>query len=174
MSMKVNIMNRLFYSLVVLAALSGCATTSPQSRNELISFAKDHNTLMISESYTTNHRFEDVAATLERKWQECYGVSKTTIRSENGVRTSQYRDTFHPHFVRVNGMLLEMTLQMTTEGMVMLSKVPPGGDYIVALDVERLLGGKTRLTWSSAKWGWKDQWDLNKQWSDGKDAACLR
>jgi hypothetical protein len=166
-------MKRVVYFFVVAAMLAGCATTSPQSRDELKSFAKAHTTAMIYESYTSRRRFEDVVASLELKWNECYGISKTTTRSENGVRTSQYRDTFHPHFVKVNGFLVEMTLQMTTEGMVMLSKVPPGGDYIVALDVERLLGGKTRLTWHSAAWGWKDQWEVNKQWSDGKEAACL-
>lgn len=156
---------------VVAVMLSACAT-SPQSRDELKSAARAHPTAMIYASYTSKRRFEDVIATLELKWNECYGISKSTTRYGNGD-AAQFRDTLHPRIDKVNGFLVEMTLQVSREGMARLGKVPEGGDYMVALDVERLLGAKTRLTWHSATAGWQEQWELNKQWSDGKEAACL-
>ena len=61
---------------------------------------------------------------------------------------------------------------MTTRGMVMLSKVPEGGEYIVALDIERAGKNSTRLSWYSRPGGWRDEWELNKQWSEGKDLPC--
>lgn len=151
--------------------LAGC-TTTPQTRDELKTTMKNHPKLGIADSYTANRRFDDVVATLDRKWKECYGIRRTTTRSEGGMTTMRYRDTYHPQSRKVNNSLVEMTLQMTTEGMVMLNKVPPGGEYIVALDLERLPGNKTKLTWYSAAWGWTKGWEKNKQWSDGKDVAC--
>lgn len=164
-------MKRVVYFFAVAAMLAGCATPLLQSRDELKSFARDHATVMIYESYTSSRRFEEVAATLQGKWEACYGKSNAIPGPENGTPTS--RAAFHPHFLKVNSFLFEMSLQTTQSGAPMQSKMPEGGSYLVALDVERLLGGKTRLTWHSAAKEWKEQWELSKQWSDGKDAACL-
>jgi hypothetical protein len=158
-------------SIITVIFLAGCVT-SPQTRDELKTTMINHPSLAIVGTYTTNRRFEEVVATLDRKWQECYGIRKTTTRTEGGMTTMSYRDTFHPQSRKVNNSLVEMTLQMTTEGMIMLSKVPPGGDYIVALDLQRLSGNKTKLMWYSSAWGWTEAWERNKQWSDGKNMAC--
>lgn len=157
-------MKRVVY-LFAASLLAACATPLLQSRDELKSFAKDHTTVMIYESYTSSRRFEEVSAALQGKWSECYGSNKTTPGAE--ARASISGEAFYPSFIKVNGFLFEMSLQKSQDTM------PEGGNYLVALDVERLLGGKTRLTWHSAAKGWKEQWELNKQWSDGKDAACL-
>lgn len=158
-------MKRVVYFFAVAAMLAACATPLLQSRDELKSFAKDHATLMISESYTSSRRFEEVVAALQGKWEACYGTGQNAAGTENTASTS--RAVFHPNFLKVNSFLFEMSLQKSQD------KIPEGGNYLVALDVERLLGGKTRLTWHSAAKEWKEQWELNKQWSDGKDAACL-
>ncbi|HZP93631.1 MAG TPA: hypothetical protein VFB20_12225 [Burkholderiales bacterium] len=42
------------------------------------------------------------------------------------MATSRYRDTYHPHVRKVDNSRVEMTLQMTTEGMIMLGKVSEG------------------------------------------------
>ena len=156
--------------LVTVISLAGCVG-APQTRDELKTTAVDHPSLSVVGSYTSNRRLENVAATLERKWQECYNVRRTTTRSEGGMTTMRYRDTYRPQSRKVNNSLVEMTLQMTTEGMVMVTKVPPGGEYIVALDLERLPGNKTKLTWYSVR-GWTSSWERNKQWSEGKDVPC--
>ncbi len=98
--------------------------------------------------------YDEVAKAIDKKWQECYNASRTTTRTSGGMTTSRYRDTYHPKTVKKNNSLVEMTIQMTTEGMVMLDKTPPGGYYKVALDIKRLSGGKAELHWYSAK-GWK-------------------
>lgn len=167
-------MKRVIYFLLVPAMLAACSTPLPQSRDELKASARDHARVMIYETYTSNRRFEEVVATLQGKWEQCYGQGKAAIRSESGTSISKYRDAMHPHFLMVNSLLFEMSLQLSKEETLLQGRVATGSGYIVALDVERLLGGKTQLSWhSSAATGWKEQWELNKQWSDGKDAACL-
>lgn len=160
-------------SLLLAVLLSAGCVTSPQSRDGLKETATAHPKMSIAETYVANRSFDSVVTALERKWQECYGVTVTTTRSNKaGMTTSRYQDTFHPQIRRVNNSKVEMTLQMTTKGMVMLNKVPEGGEYMVALDVDRLPGNKTRLSWYSPRWGWTDNWEANKQWADGKNAAC--
>ncbi|HZW12566.1 MAG TPA: hypothetical protein VFF81_05160 [Noviherbaspirillum sp.] len=151
--------------------LIGCVAT-PQTRDEFKQQIKEHPKLGLHEMYTANRRFEDVVRTIETKWQECYNVSRTTTRSQGGMTTMRYRDTYHPKSEKKNNSLVEMTLQETSEGIVMLNKIPPGGLYMAALDLERLPANKTRLTWYSPAWGWGDSWEKNKQWSDGKNIAC--
>ena len=156
--------------IIIVISLFGCVS-APQTRAELKTTVVNHPSLSVVGSHTSNRRFEEVVAMLERKWQECYSVRRTTTRSEGGMTTMRYRDSYYPQSRKVNNSLVEMTLQMTTEGMIMVTKVPPGGDYMVALDLERLPGNKTKLSWYSAM-GWTDSWERNKKWSDGKDVAC--
>lgn len=165
-------MRGILLPVIGVALLAGCVT-SPQTREELKVSTRNHTSMAIVESHTANRRFEDVAATLQKKWQECYNIQVTTTRkTQSGMTTSRYRDEFHPHARKVNNSLVEMTLRMTTQGMVMLNKVPEGGEYIVALDIVRLPGDKARLDWYSPAWGWKDAWAAAQQWSDGKNAPC--
>lgn len=168
-------MKRVVYFFPVAAMLAACATTPPQpqaqSRDELKASARDHATTMIYESYTSRRRFEEVVATLQGKWEQCYGAGNTAGRADNGA--TKPGAAVHPRFFKVNSFLFEMSLQSAADGTAIQGKVPEGGTYVVALDVERLLGGKTQLTWHSAAAGWKEQWELNKQWGDGKEAACL-
>ncbi len=158
---------------IVGAVFCTACVTSPQTREDLKTSSKNHSSMAIAESHTANRRFEDVAATLQKKWQECFNVNVTTTRkTQSGMTTSKYRDSFHPYTRKVNNSLIEMTLRMTTQGMVMLNKVPEGGEYMVALDVVRLAGNKTRLDWYSPAWGWKENWQATQQWSDGKNVPC--
>jgi hypothetical protein len=150
-------------------SLAGCVA-APQTRDELKTTAVAHPSLSVVGSYTSSRRFEDVAASLERKWQECYAVRRSTTREATSGARATYTDTYRPQSRKVSNSLIEMTLQMTTQGMTSLTKLPPGGEYIAVLDVERLPGNKTRLSWYSIR-GWNTSWERNKQWSDGKNVA---
>ena len=165
-------MRNALLSLTSIVLCMGCATT-PQSRDEFKTLSKNHPAYYITASHTANRRFESVAATLQKKWKECYNVQVTTSRTtQSGMTTSRYRETFHPRITKVNKSLVEMTLQSTTQGMTMLNKVPEGGEYIVALDVVRLSGNKTRIDWYSPASGWKESWETAQRWSDGKNLPC--
>lgn len=145
----------------------------PASRGEFKTLATNHQNWYLATSYTTNRRFEDVAVSMQRKWTECYFVERTTTRTQGGMTTSRYKDTFHPRVTKVSNALVEMTLQVSTEGMIMLNKIPEGGEYRVVLDLERLPGNKTKLSWYSPSiGGWQKAWERNKRWSDGKDIGC--
>jgi hypothetical protein len=151
--------------------LSGCVT-SPQTRKEFKTWTKEHTSMGLHEVYTVNRSLEDVVASLQKKWQQCYDMNATTRRSSGGVTTSNYTDTFHPHVKKVDKSLVEMTLQMTTKGMIMLNNVPEGGEYVIALDVQRQSQNKANLSWYSYSWGKKEEWERNKEWGNGKDAPC--
>src|SRR6267378_4536396 len=99
---------RFFLSVAVMVSLAGCVG-APQSRQELKTAAVEHPSLSVTGSYTSNRRLEDVAAALERKWKECYSVQRTTTRSQGGMTTMNYRDTYHPKSRRVSSSLVEMT-----------------------------------------------------------------
>lgn len=156
---------------ITVLSMVGCVAT-PQTRDEFKQQVMDHPTFTIHDTYTANRRFEDVVRTLEGKWQECYNVSRTTTRSQGGLTTMRYQDTYHPKSEKINNSLVEMTIQETSKGITMLNKIPPGGLYMAALNLERLPSNKTKLTWYSGGLGWRKIWEMNKQWSDGKDIAC--
>jgi hypothetical protein len=155
----------------VMFFLVGCATTMPQTRGEFIKLASDNPNWYIADKYTSNRPFEDVVKNLHKKWQECYAVSRTTTRTSGGMITSRYKDTYHPKTTRINNSSVEMTLQMTTEGMTMLDKTPPGGYYQVVINIKRLPNGKGELAWFSST-QWKKDLARNKSWSDGKNVPC--
>jgi hypothetical protein len=155
-----------------MASLAACANL-PQSRGEFKTLAADHPKWYMASSYTASRRLEDVAATLQRRWDECFSVKRTTTRTQGGMTTMNYTESWHPRVKKVSNSLIELTLQETTQGMIMLNKIPEGGEYRVALDLERLPGNKTKLSWYSPDYaGWRAQWERNKKWSDGKDVAC--
>lgn len=163
-------MNKLI--IIALMFLAGCATT-PQTRNEFKTWTEKHTTMGLSDTHSVNRPIKDVAAMLQKKWQQCYNLNVTTTRKSGGIATSRYSDNFHPRISRVDDSNIELTLQMTTQGMVMLNKVPEGGEYKIALDIQRLKKDKTQISWHSyAVGGWREAWELNKMWSDGKDAPC--
>lgn len=162
-------------AVVSVLALSACAILEqPKTREEFTKFVVDSPKLGFTDTYTVHRRFEDVVQSLDRKWQECYNVTKTMSRTEGGIKTMQYRDTYVPFTHRVNNSLAELTLQISSSRMKMVNNVPTGGDYIMALDVERLPANKTKLTWySPAILGdWKENWARNKKWSEGGNTGC--
>lgn len=166
----------LLVSIIGVLMLSGCGSvvTTPQSRGEFTKEILDSPKVGLTESYTSSRRFEDVVRTLEQRWKECYSTAATTTRTQGGMTTMRYTDINHPRWQMINNNLVEFTLQQTTQGMMMINKVPPGGEYIVAMNVERLPGSKTKLTWYSYDLfgSSKESWERNKKWSDGQDAAC--
>ena len=100
-------------------------------------------------------------------------MTQTVTLSRGGTQgmRHQFRDTYHPQSRKINDSLVEMTLQLTTTGATALNKVPPGGDFAFTIDVERLAGNKTKLTWNGGPFQ-SSSWEKNKQWSEGKDIAC--
>ena len=166
----------LLVSITVVLMLSGCGTvvTTAQTRDEFTKDVLNSPKVGLTGSHTSSRRFEDVVRTLEQKWKECYSTAATTTRTQGGMTTMRYTDINHPRWQKINNNLVEFTLQQTTQGMMMINKVPPGGEYIAAMNVERVPGNKAKLTWYSYNLfgAWKDDWERNKKWSDGQDAAC--
>jgi hypothetical protein len=160
---------RVILMLSAVFFLAGCVTTMPQTREEFIKFSSDHPSWYIADKYVSNRPFEAVVNSLHKKWQECYAVSRTTTRSSGGMITSRDTETYHPKIKRINNSSVEMTLQMTSPNM--LNKVPPGGYYMVAINIKRLPSGRAEVAWFSNTF-WKKDWTRNKDWIDGKNLSC--
>ncbi|WP_019143031.1 hypothetical protein [Noviherbaspirillum massiliense] len=155
--------------------LSACAALEqPKTREEFTKFVVDSPKMMLTDTYTVNRRFEDVVQSLDRRWQECYRITKSMSSSSGSVTTMQYRDTYIPFTHRISNSRAELTLQTSTIHMKMVNNVPTGGDYIMALDIDRLSANKTKLTWySPALLGrWKEHWARNKKWGEGSNIGC--
>ncbi len=146
--------------------LSSCVAV-PQNRQELIKTMKDNSNVAIVKTHVSSRPFEEVVSTLKRRWRECYNLVGTTRLPGGGG----YKETLYPEFRAVSNSHHEFTLRLKTEGMTMLATIPEGGEYTAALDVDRMPGNKTRLSWYSGS-GRADYWEKSVKWSDGENPLC--
>jgi hypothetical protein len=167
-------MRRLSVVPAVAVVLSGCAGMEPaQTRKEFVQKNLDGVPFSMVDKYVAKRRFEDVVAALRQKTAECFNVNVTTTRSQGGMTTSKVRDEYRTTIRLVSANRAELTTQHTSKGIVYLQKIPEGGFYSRAVDIDRLTLGTTRLTYygSSFESG-KKAWAAIKDWSDGKATPC--
>jgi hypothetical protein len=166
-------MLRLALLLPAIALLWGCAAGNPQTREEFRKRRLDGAPLSMVESYTANRRFEDVVNALKQKTDECFNVNVTTRRSQGGITTMNATDEYRTTVRVVGPNMAELTTQFQMKGQIVLQKVPEGGFYRRAVDIERISPRTTKLTYygSSLDSG-KKAWAAIKEWSDGKASAC--
>ena len=161
--------------LVALAAtvLSGCAMNYPQTREEFRQqiIASDSRFKFV-DTYVAKRRFDDVVKSLQQNVQ-CFDQNVNTTRSSGGMTTMNQTDEWRSTFRVVDRNRAEVTTQMAMKGAFVPGKVPPGGLYMTAVDVERATPSTTKLSYyGSTSAGSKERWDLIKQWSDGKQTPC--
>ena len=167
-------MHRLWLICSIAAVLAGCAGLTPsQSREEFVRRKTQGEPFSMMDTYVTKRRLEDVVKTLSQKTAECFNVDVTTRRSEQGMTTMNLTDKYRTTIRTVNANRAELTTRHTTKGMATPQKIPKGGLYYRAVDIERLSSGSTKLTYygPSIAAG-KSAWAAMKQWSDGQPAAC--
>ena len=167
-------MRRLVLISGIAAVLYGCAgLTLSQTREEFVQRKLNGEPFSMVDTYVTKRRFEDVVKTLSQKTTECFNVNITTRRTEGGMTTMNLKDEYRTTVRVVNLNRAEMTTRHTTKGMVSLQKVPEGGAYYRAVDIERLTSRTTKLTYygPSIDSG-KRIWTAIMQWSDGQPSRC--
>lgn len=157
--------------IVLLCILAGCAA-GPQTRSEFIQSVQNSDTWSLTERYVVHRPFDDVVRALGLEWKACYGAAGVPGGPDTASPPRPVTHAYHPKFVRVSDSLAQLTLQYTTAIPSFLDRAPPGGHFLLAVDVRRLRGASTELAWYSNAYGWKDDWAKTKQWAEGKRKSC--
>jgi hypothetical protein len=161
-------------AILLLVALTGCAGNNPQTREEFRKTRLEGVPLNMVDSYVANRRFEDVVNALKQKTAECFNVDVTMRRTQGGITTMNTTDEYRTTIRLVGPNVAELTTQFQmTKGQIVTQKVPEGGFYHRAVDIERISPRTTKLTYygPSLESG-KKAWAAVKQWSDGKASPC--
>jgi hypothetical protein len=161
----------LLTSIVLVAP--AYAVDQPQNREEFKTAVSKGAAFMKVHTHVANRRFEDVAKVLKAKTEECLNVRVTSTgrNSQGRVNYASAKD-YHSSFRTVNKGRAELTVQQDPKGTRIGPKMPKGGFYFVALDVDRSSGNTTKLTYYGPSRGWDKTFDAIKKWSDGESAAC--
>lgn len=167
-------MRSAIFAAVAAAVLSGCATNYPQTREEFRKgIVESDSSFKFVDTYVAKRRFDDVVKSLKQNVEQCFDQNVTTTRSQGGIMTMNQTDEWRTSVKVINRSRAEVTTQMTMKGAIVPVKVPPGGFYVTAVDVERLTASTTKLSYyGSTSSGSKERWDLIRQWSDGKPTPC--
>lgn len=156
------------------AVLSGCSMHYPQTREEFRQgLVASDSRFKFVDTYVAKRRFDDVVKSLKQTVEQCFNQDVTTTRTQGGMTTMNQTDEWRTTVKVINRNRAEVTTQMTMKGAIVPVKVPPGGFYVTAVDIERLSPSTTKLSYyGSTTSGSKERWDLIKQWSDGKSTPC--
>ena len=164
------------FTLVLSAAVvvAGCAGNNPQTREEFVKTRRDGVPFNMTDSHVANRRFEDVVSTLRKKSEECLNVDVTMTRTQGGIKAMNATDEYRTQVKLVGPNMAELTTQFhMAKGQIVTQKVPEGGFYTRAVDIERISARTTKLTYygPSLESG-KKVWGTIKEWSDGKNSPC--
>ena len=165
--------NALFVAFAA-AVLSGCSMHYPQTREEFRQgIVSSDSSFKFVDTYVAKRRFEDVVRSLKQNVEACFDQDVTTTRTQGGMTTMNQTDEWRTTVRVINRNRAEVTTQMKMKGAMVPAKVPAGGFYVTAVDVERLTPSTTKLSYyGSTSSGSRERWDLVKQWSDGKPTPC--
>lgn len=166
-------MNKMVILFAASMLMSGCAGMTPQTRQEFVQTNVQGATYSMVDSHVAHRRFQDVVKTLTRMSSACLNTNVTTRRSENGLTTMKIKDEIRTSVRVVNAHRAELTTQYTSKGITYMQKVPDGGFYLRAVDVDRLSATTTKLTYYGSSFdSSKKVWAAIKMWGDGQSAPC--
>lgn len=159
---------------LTVAVASGCAMNYPQTREEFRQqIVASDSRFKFVDTYVAKRRFDDVVKSLQGNVVQCFDQNVTTRRSQGGIPTMNQTDEWRSTVRVVSRSRAEVTTQMMMKGAFVPGKIPPGGMYMTAVDIERLSPSTTKLSYyGSTSSGSKERWDLIKQWSEGKRTPC--
>lgn len=165
--------NATFVALATVV-LSACAMNYPQTREEFRQgLASSDSRFKFVDTHVAKRRFDDVVKSLNQNVPQCFNQNVTTTRTQGGMMTMNQTDEWRTTVKVINRNRAEVTTQQTMKGAIVPVKVPPGGFYVNAVDIERLTPSTTKLSfYGTTSSGSKERWDLIRQWSDGKPTPC--
>lgn len=161
-----------FPTLFVVTTLAGCANVKSgtwYSREEFVAYNKEGGLMAMTDTYVANRKFDQVVTALKQRSADCLDTDSTMARRSGGIQTMRVTDHFRTAVRVVAPGRAELTTQFTSDGITYLQKVPEGGFYHRAVDIERLTPTTTKVTYYGSSFsGSKETWAMMKKWSDGQ------
>lgn len=152
-----------FLLFTATAVLAGCALPmGPQSRSDFVQEKRAGASITAVDGHIAHRRFDQVVGLLQRKADECLNLARRGQGTHAALRM-------------VGSGRAELTMQVATPSTPFLRRLPEGGSYHLAVDIERVSATMTRLTYygPGLETGQQD-WAAIKEWSDGEAAPCPR
>jgi hypothetical protein len=160
--------------VISCAVLLSACSSYPQTRDEFRQAIRSSDSkLTFHDSYVAKRRFDDVVKTLTQKVDECFQADVTTRRTAGGMTTMNQTDEYRATVRVIDKNHAELTSQIAMKGAILPEKMPPGGYYKAAMDIERITSTTTKLTYyGDSLSGSKAIWAALKEWSDGRLVRC--
>ena len=165
-------MKRLTILMVVLfvTGLSGCVShpqTAEGFRQALIKGAF----LTKVETFEVDRPFNEVASTFQKMAPGC--LNKTIKTTSSTYQSYQVIVTTYKSTVLVNPNKAELHVQFNHEkGVMKVSKMPPGGYYMIVTDAQPIDGNKTKIDMYRPSAGNKPMIKAIKGWATGDNVGC--
>lgn len=153
-------------ALIVLAAIQ-----VPQTRTEFIEAVAAGEGPTKVERITVERNLAEVYETLERKSRECLDV--VVERSGYvGTHVEVSSSDYNPTLERIDDESAAFTLQVVHRPRGVGHEPPPGGLYMMAVDLTALGGDRTEVVVYRPTWGFKKIAGSFREWLEGKDTRC--
>lgn len=150
--------------------LAGCVTQHPQNAEEFRK-AVPGAFMAKTETLEVNRPFREVAATFRKRAPECLDVTiETTSQSTTSyqVIVTAYKPT-----VVVTAERAELHVQQDhKQGVMKVTKQPPGGYYLLVADAYPLDSNHTRLQLFEPSHGYDVLIRAIKGWASGETTGC--
>lgn len=165
-------MKRLAILIIVLffTGLSGCVShpqTAEGFRQALIKGAF----MTKVETFEVNRPFSEVADTFQKMAPGC--LNKTIKTTSSTYQSYQVIVTTYKATVLVNPNKAELHVQFNHEkGVMKVSKMPPGGYYMIVTDAQPINGNKTKIDMYRPSAGNKAMIKAIKGWATGNNIGC--
>lgn len=163
-------------SVLLIGIFSGCAPM-PQSADEFRLIAPGSRMIAV-ETFEVSRPYADVAATFQKKADECL-LDKKVVRTGcagsigAGRSCSSQEVTYNPTVIR-GAEKTELYLQVEMTKSLSLSGRPPeGGPYIIVADVTPISHDRTQIVMISPKAGYFTFTpQAIKSWAHGTNLGC--
>jgi hypothetical protein len=122
------------------------------------------------ETFTVERSFDEVYRTLEARTTPCLDVK--VERTAYVGYTEHSSSDYNPMLKRVGRDLAEFTLQVVHNPRGVGHTPPPGGLYVMAVDVKRAGASRTEVVLYRPVMGFKNIAKSLIEWAEGSDTDC--
>lgn len=155
---------------LVVTVLTGCSMQYPQSAAEFRKMLPE-SSFGTKEEINSSRSLADIAVTFRKMAPQCLDVR---VRSEHRSSTSyQVIVTRYKPTVIANPQRVELHVQMEHEkGVITPGKVPPGGLYLMIVDVTSSGNGKSKAVFYRPSMGHGSMIKGITGWVTGENIGC--
>ena len=156
--------------VLFLTAQPAVAIWVPQTREEFVSAVAKGTKGAKMETFTVERSFDEVYRGLEARTTPCLDVK--VERTAYVGYTEHSSSDYNPMLKRVGRDLAEFTLQVVHNPRGVGHTPPPGGLYVMAVDVKRAGASRTEVVLYRPVMGFKNIAKSLIEWAEGSDTDC--